>query len=68
MTEALSRIQKLLNAQRLAENLTSLFCETLRWGAPRRMAPRMVAVGAPVGKTLTGHPVAQLSGLPVYRA
>jgi hypothetical protein len=67
MSELLQRIQSRLEAAPLAENLTPLFCETLRWGAPRGMAPRALQVGAPVGNTVTAVPVAQLSGLPVYR-
>ncbi len=62
-----ARIQELLNTQRLAENLTPLFCEILRWGAPQGMARRTLEVGAPVGTSLTAVPVAQLSGLPVLR-
>jgi hypothetical protein len=67
MNGLLQKIQSQLNAGRLSANLTPLFCETLRWGAPRGMAPRALAVGAPISATLTAHPVAQLSGLPVYR-
>ncbi len=60
-------IETCLNSRRLAEQLPSLFCQTLHWGAPRGLTPRPLQVGAPVGKTLTAHPVAQLSGLPVFR-
>lgn len=62
-----ARIQELLNTQRLAENLAPLFCEILRWGAPKGMARRTLEVGAPVGTSLTAVPMAQLSGLPVLR-
>ncbi len=62
-----ARIQQLLNTERLAENLTALFCETLRWGAPRGMSARALAIGAPVSASLTAVPIAQLSGLPVLR-
>lgn len=67
MNELLQKIQSKLNAGRLSDNLTPLFCETLRWGAPQRMTPRSLAVGVTVGATLTAIPVAQLSGLPVLR-
>lgn len=40
MNELLQKIQPHLNAERLSGNLTSLFCETLRWGASQRMALR----------------------------
>jgi len=67
MPDLLHQIQTRLNAEPLADNLTPLFCETLRWGAPRNLAPRSIATGAPVGRTLTAVPVAQLTGLPVFR-
>jgi type I restriction-modification system DNA methylase subunit len=67
MNELLQKIHARLNAEPLADNLTPLFCETLRWGAPRGLKPRLLAAGAPVGRPLTAVPVAQLSGLPVFR-
>jgi hypothetical protein len=67
MSELLQQIQSRLNASPLADSLTPLFCETLRWGAPRNLAPRSLAVGAPLSRTLTATPVAQLTGLPVFR-
>ena len=67
MSDFLKRIQSCLESGRLAEDLTPLFCETLHWGAPRGLMPRPLQVGEPFGKTLTAHPVAQLSGLPVFR-
>jgi hypothetical protein len=67
MSELLQKIQSRLEADSLADNLAPLFCETLRWGAPRDLAPRALAVSAPVGATVTAVPVAQLSGLPVFR-
>ncbi len=66
MNELLERIQSRLNTGPLAENLTPLFCQTLRWGAPRGLSPRTLAVGAPLSRALTAIPVAQLSGLPVF--
>jgi hypothetical protein len=66
MNQLLPTIESQLKSG-LADNLTPLFCETLRWGAPRGLTPRPLQVGAPVGRTLTVHPVAQLSGLPVFR-
>jgi adenine-specific DNA-methyltransferase len=67
MNELLQKIQSNLESPDLPDNLTSLFCETLRWGAPGSLAPRRVKLGAPVDATLTAKPVAQLSGLPVFR-
>jgi len=67
MNDLLLKIRDRLEAAPLAENLTRLFCETLRWGAPQGMVPRPLQVGAPVASTITVIPVAQLSGLPVYR-
>jgi hypothetical protein len=67
MSELLQRIHRHLESGRLADELTPLFCQTLHWGAPRGLTPRVLQVGAPVSATLTVYPVAQLSGLPVYR-
>jgi len=67
MSEVFQRIQAQLDSPRLADNLTPLFCETLRWGNPRGLAPRAITVGAPLSRNLTTVPVAQLSGLPVFR-
>jgi REP element-mobilizing transposase RayT len=67
MNELLQKIQSRLNADPLADNLTPLFCETLRWGAPQGLAPRPLPLGQPLGQTLTARPVAQLAGLPVFR-
>ncbi len=66
MSQFLERIHHHLQARPLAEYLTTLFCQTLNWGAPRGMAARPLQVGAPVNRTLTAHPRAQLSGLSVY--
>jgi hypothetical protein len=59
-------IQLRLNTGNLRESLTPLFCETLRWGQPQGH-PLTLSVGAPVNRSLTFVPVAQLSGLPVFR-
>lgn len=67
MNGLLQKIQSQLNGGRLSANLTPLFCQTLGWGAPKGLTPRSLQVGAPISATLTAHPVAQLSGLPVYR-
>ncbi|HPP12249.1 MAG TPA: hypothetical protein PKW42_05890, partial [bacterium] len=67
MNEVLQRIHDQLNSSRLTENLGRLFCEILHWGAPRGMQQQQREIGAPVNRTLTVHPVAQLSGLPVFR-
>jgi hypothetical protein len=66
MPDLLQTIYAQLNSDRLANNLTTLFCETLRWGRPT-LRPRMIAVGQPVGQNLNLVPVAQISGLPVFR-
>ncbi|MFQ3640869.1 MAG: hypothetical protein SNJ62_12785, partial [Chloracidobacterium sp.] len=66
MSALLQEIESRLNSN-LAEQLTPLFCETLGWGGPRDMKPTKLEVGEPLNTTLTAHPVAQLSGLPVYR-
>lgn len=63
----LRAIETHLNNDRLAESLQTLFCETLRWGAPRGMAPRTLEVRAPGVSRITLHPLAQLAGLPVFR-
>jgi hypothetical protein len=67
MSELLQRIRQHLENGGLADNLTRLFCQTLNWGAPSGLTPRVLQIGAPVSATLTVCPVAQLSGLPVYR-
>jgi len=66
MPDLLHEIQKHLNSPQIRENLTPLFCETLRWGGPKGH-PRALAVGAPLSRTLTATPVAHLGGLPVFR-
>ncbi|MGC8743150.1 MAG: Eco57I restriction-modification methylase domain-containing protein [Verrucomicrobiia bacterium] len=67
MNTILQQIEAQLTGGNLAENLGELFCQTLNWGAPRGMTSRTLEVGTPVSGLLTLHPVAQLSGLPVYR-
>lgn len=64
--QLLRDIEGHLNTPELRQNLTSLFCETLCWGSPQGH-PIQLAVGAPVNRTLTASPVAQLGGLPVFR-
>ncbi len=64
--QLLRDIEGHLNTPKLRQNLTSLFCETLCWGSPQGH-PIQLAVGAPVNRTLTASPVAQLGGLPVFR-
>jgi len=46
MSQLLERIHHHLASGRLADNLTSLFCQTLRWGAPKGLVPRALQVGA----------------------
>jgi adenine-specific DNA-methyltransferase len=47
--------------------ITSLFCEKLMWGHPHKLKPRKLKLSAPVPREVTAAPVAQMSGLPVYR-
>jgi len=44
-----------------------LFCEDLRWGRTCDVTPRKLPLGAPVLREVMATPVAQMSGLPVYR-
>ncbi|GIV08350.1 MAG: hypothetical protein KatS3mg019_0441 [Fimbriimonadales bacterium] len=67
MSKTLNMIEERLTSGGLANNLTPLFCQTLFWGNPQGLTTRVIEVGAPVNATLTIHPVAQLSGLPVLR-
>lgn len=66
MPDLLREIQSHLNSGSLRDNLAPLFRETLNWGRAQGQ-PRAIAIGSPLGKTLTVSPVAQLSGLPVFR-
>ena len=59
MPDLLSAIQSRLNAGDLRKSLTLLFCETLRWGHPQGN-PLTLSVGAPVNRSLTFVPIAQL--------
>ena len=65
MPDLLHQIQDRLNVGNLRDNLPRLFCETLNWGRASAQ-PRPLAVSAPVGRTITALPVAQLGGLPVF--
>ncbi|BCX11992.1 MAG: hypothetical protein KatS3mg067_0930 [Thermosynechococcus sp.] len=67
MNTLLQRIQSCLNAAGSPQQLSNLFCRTLHWGAPRGLTPRTLDLGTPINQRITLHPVAQLSGLPVYR-
>jgi adenine-specific DNA-methyltransferase len=60
-------IEQHLNSANLRSNLTALFLTVLRWGQPTGR-PFSVTIPAPHSLALTIHPVAQLSGLPVFRA
>jgi hypothetical protein len=61
-------IEAHLNSPQIRENLTPLFCETLLWGQTTA-APftREVTVRRGEKATIPFVPVAQLSGLPVFR-
>ncbi len=67
MHKLLQQIEAQLTGGDWAENLSALFCQTLKWGAPQGRTPLTLPVGAPVNQSLTLYPVAQLAGLPVYR-
>ena len=62
MLDLLRAIQLRLNEG----DLRGMFCETLGWGQPQGH-PLTLSVGAPVNRSLTFVPIAQLSGLPVFR-
>jgi adenine-specific DNA-methyltransferase len=67
MNELPAKIEAHLKTTPLANSLTPLFCDTLRWGAPRGMTPQPLPGGAPGDRGLAAVPVAQLSGLRVFR-
>ena len=68
MPDLLSTIEAHLNSPHLRDNLTPLFCETLLWGRPQASAfAREVTVSGQEKAQLVFAPVAQLSGLPVFR-
>jgi adenine-specific DNA-methyltransferase len=67
MSDLLEKIEAHLKATPLVNSLTPLFCQILHWGTPQGMRPRSLTVGHPVGRSLTALPVAQLTGLPVFR-
>jgi len=61
-------IEAHLNTPHLRDNLAALFSETLMWGRPQAQAfSREVRVDQGEKAELTFRPVAQLSGLPVFR-
>lgn len=59
-------IERLLNSPCLRENLEPLFVEVLNWGNPQAEI-QLLHVGAPINRTLTLIPIAQLGQVPVYR-
>jgi adenine-specific DNA-methyltransferase len=67
MSDLLANIEAHLNSVPLTNGLTPLFCETLHWGAPRGMQPQPLPGAAPGDRPLTAVPVAQLSGVRVFR-
>ena len=67
MQKLYTQIETLLNCPTVATELSRLFCEVLNWGAPPSMDSVPLQVGAPMNRTLTLHPVAQMAGLPVFR-
>ncbi|MBA3945102.1 MAG: Eco57I restriction-modification methylase domain-containing protein [Herpetosiphonaceae bacterium] len=66
MSTLLEEIKSLLDSPRLRDNLAALFARTLNWGKPQGAA-RTISAGTPVGTSVTAIPIAQLSGLPVFR-
>jgi len=67
MQELYRQIERMLNSPTVATELSRLFCEVLNWGAPPSMDSVPLQVGAPVSRTLTLYPIAQMGGLPVFR-
>jgi len=67
MSDLLANIEAHLKTVPLANGLTPLFCETLRWGSPQGMQPQPLPGAAPGDRPLTAVPVAQLSGVRVFR-
>ncbi len=68
MPDLLSTIEAHLNTPHLRDNLVPLFCETLLWGRPQASAfAREVTVRRQEKTKIAFAPVAQLSGLPVFR-
>lgn len=61
-----TRVQELLDTPALRGNLTRLFCEVLGWGSPQGMV-RQLPISGSEHLEVTPIPVAQLSGLPVFR-
>ncbi|MCS4194348.1 type I restriction-modification system DNA methylase subunit [Salinibacter ruber] len=66
MPETANKAKELLDRERAEEQLDELFCEVLNWGQPSRV-PQKIQVGQPVGDTFQIYPVAELSGVPVFR-
>jgi adenine-specific DNA-methyltransferase len=68
MTSTLDHIRNKLEAEHPAEELPSLFCEVLNWGHPPPDSEKcQLKLSAPISREVTAVPVAQMSGLPVYR-
>jgi type I restriction-modification system DNA methylase subunit len=72
MPTIVERIEDYLNTSPLRDQLTPLFTQALAWGTPKEQ-PRTIelspsAWGGDEPLHLTLRPVAQLSGIPVFRA
>jgi len=68
MPDLLSTIETHLNTPHLRDNLAPLFCETLLWGhSQASVFAREATVARQEKAQLAFVPVAQLSGLPVFR-
>jgi type I restriction-modification system DNA methylase subunit len=67
MNKRFDSITRQLESGNPRERLSALFCETLGWGTPHGRSPRTLELGGPINRTVTAHPVAELSGVPVFR-
>lgn len=67
MTSLFEAVRGRLEAGLAAGSLTRLFCDDLCWGAPQGLTRREIQAGLAEGTPAALTPVAQLSGLPVYR-
>jgi adenine-specific DNA-methyltransferase len=62
----IQQILESLPADQPKQSLQRLFCEVLNWNAPRGLARLSLEIGAPVSRTLTFEPIAQVASLPVF--
>lgn len=62
----IQQILESLPAEKPEQSLQRLFCEVLYWDAPRGLSTLSLEIGAPVSRTLTFVPIAQVASLPVF--